>query len=1028
MPFIKTEQPSLKREIGMGEMPEAEPTTTFKERLGAAYRLENSLGSWVNEVKGLPDSAKDTDFNVWDNLDENERLDEQFIDNALYVDSVEELNAVRQQRDREMRDRKILAEGGLVESVIVSGVDPLNIIPVGGTAYTTYRTGASILTNAAATASASVLSTGVVEAELHRTQLTRTYGESAANMTAAALLGGVLGATPGTIKKLFSPEDLQAIEKSLDPEGAIARGDNSTMVDGSISAAKVDSDATVRGKFASAVAKALAFDPLTRTITSDVASTREVVNALAENPLDMDVKVLGTSVESAIKAHDGRYFEALEGHTAIYKQYKRAGGKLNYREFNEQVSSAMRNGSDDPNIQASADTWRTKLYEPLKKEAIDAGLLPEDVGVDTALEYLNRVWNKEKVAANMPSFVKKVTTWLDDQTANNRQVQADVEVVYKRIQEGKATPDDIARLEDLITEWAGKTAREVNRVVDARKADGPTKLTKALDAAARKIVGRDLDTDNEALAREIAGQIMGTPDGRLGYDYKMGSRSNGASMVDDKVAGVFKERSFKIPDSMVEEFLENDIELLGGRYLKQVAPDVELMKRFGDVEMKAEIKRVEQDYDFMMQNATTEKERLKLAKKRASDIEDISAMRDRLRGRYNVVDPNNPWARVARVARDLNYMRLLGGVVAASIPDVARVVGAEGIAKTFSDGLVPLVTKTKAFKVAAREAKLYGIGTDALMGGRAEILADVADYAKGGTAVERGVRAAAQKFSAINLMNYWTGGIKQLHAVVAQTRIANELMKGKYDKRLGQLGISEADAINITAQLKKYGKQTDGVWVYNSRAWDNQDLAMMWGAALRKESDRVIIMPGQEKPLFMSTEMGKTIFQFRTFMFSATQRILLSNLQAQDKHMIQGLVSMVAFGMLSYAFKQWDARRELSDDPKAWVAEGIDRSGALGILMEMNNTLEKVTGNTYGMRPMLGVSAPASRYASRSALDSAIGPTFGLAGDVISVMGAATSQRDWSDADTRAIRRLIPGQNLSIIRQGFDEIEKSIGK
>ena len=397
-----------------------------------------------------------------------------------------------------------------------------------------------------------------------------------------------------------------------------------------------------------------------------------------------------------------------------------------------------------------------------------------------------------------------------------------------------------------------------------------------------------------------------------------------------------------------------------------------------------------------------------------------------MRGTFGQGDFDNPWVRAARVARDLNYMRLLGGVVASSFPDVARVFAAEGIAKTFSDGLVPMIKNIKGFKASAREAKLYGIGTDAMLGGRAEIIADVADYAQGGTAFERGVRAAATKFSSINLMNQWTGGIKQLHAVVQQSRLIKELKAGEFDPRLEQLGISKADGANIAGEMKKYSKKIDGVWIANSKSWDSQELAMMWGAALRKESDRVIIVPGQERPLFMSTELGKTIFQFKTFMFSATQRVLISNLQLQDKHYMQGMLGMVGIGMISYALKTWDAGRELSDDPKVWVMEGIDRSGMLGMLMEANNTVEKITSSHYGLRPLIGINAPASRYASRTALSSAIGPTFGLVGEVVRVAGAATGERDWSESDTRALRRLLPGQNLSLIRQGLDALEKEL--
>jgi hypothetical protein len=1243
MPLIedKDEQIQLNRLVGVEEFGPDEEKYSTRDKLRAAFRLENSIGSLLVKESGLPDGTKETDFDVWQQLDEEEKLDEVFVSNIAFVDNLDELNAVRRQRDRERRDREILSSGAFTETMLVGMADPINAIPVGGVTYKTYKSGGSILQNFGATATTGALATTGTEAALHLTQMERTFGESALNVTASTLLTGIIGATPATVQKYLTPKLVSETERVMHPEKVIAEGGNPAFEDTSIGAAVVDTDAKVRGRLAQWAVKNLGWDPLSRTISSDSSATRRAVNALAENPLDMD-KPLSTSVESMIKSHDGKYFEAMEIHDTAFKEYKRNGGTLNRRQFNQEVGRAMRNPVDDPFIQKSADGWRTKLYDPLKEESIKLELLPEDLDVATAESYLNRVWNKEEIAARMPEFVAKVTSWLDEQSGVKIQKKADVERLdsaltetekteaslsrqrttaekkiaetEKQLEEVRAerqktiergitvkekaepvsqkqqqleiieatnpapnetltwirstddirtaeevfsdpeslTPDftaddakkaldageitvyssnpikdgsfvtpsrmeaesyaggrgqkiyskkvnlsDVAWIDELQGQYAkvkkiappkeakaqakeisvqdtrlrnrsnvlqkrlegyqakkadldsrlqkleadrlktageiektiegfpSKIANEVRAMLKAREGVEARSVTRTLRKAIERIKKVEYeDVDNEALAREIAGRIMSTPDGRLPYDYKIGENSAKGMAGPEK--GVFKKRSFLIPDSMVEEFLESDIELLGGRYLKQIAPDIELKRRFDDVEMKSVIKDIEQDYALQMQRETDPAKRRKLNKKKESDIRDVAAMRDRIRGTYGQVDWDNPWVRAGRVARDLNYMRLLGGVVAASFPDFARVIMAEGIVNTFSKGLKPLVTNLKGFKMAAREAKLYGVGTDALMGGRAEIIADVADYARGGTKVERLTRAAATKFSSINLMNQWTGGIKQLHAVVTQTRIIDDLKKGIYDKRLGQLGISEADAKNILAQINKYGEKMDGVWVVKSKDWDNQALAQMWGAALRKESDRVIIMPGQEKPLFMSSELGKTIFQFRTFMFSATQRVLFSSLQAQDKHYIQGLLGLVSIGMMSYAFKEWDAGRDVSDDPAAWVAEGIDRAGILGYLMEINNTVEKVSGNNYGLRPLFGVSAPAARYASRNALDSVIGPTFGLMQDGFKAMSAITGEREWSDSDTRAIRRLLPGQNLSVLRQGFDIIEQSV--
>jgi hypothetical protein len=957
----KTEQVTFSRAIGADVLEPGE-APGFKETLEAAFRQENTFGSFLSQTPDLPDSVVDNaNFDLWGELSEEERLNEQFLSNVSNADNINEVNAVRTQRAREQKDRDTIAEGSFLPTLMAAGFDPVNLIPVGGTAYRTYKAGASILTSGLATGAVAASSTAAVEAGLHQTQLTRTLGESATNIAAASFLGMVLGSTPRAVQSLLTKSEVDGpkladdIDRTMDPEGVIARGENSVFGDGTVGAAQVNTDAKVRGKFARAATKVLGFDPLSRTITSDASATRTAVNRLAENPLDMD-QPLRTSVESKIKIHDGQLFEGFEANEKAFLAYQKDGGNLKRRTFNEAVGKAMRNGSDDIHIQRAADDINAKVYEPLKNSAIEAKVLPDDVEVTTARGYLNRLWNKEKMAANLDNFVGITSRWMMD-----RQPDLDVD--------------------------------------DAR-----------------------------SIAREIAGRIMSTPDGRLPYDYKIAENSSKGGKPTG-LKGQFKSRSFTIPDELVEDFLENDIEVLMGRYVKSVAPDIELVKEFGDVNLTNEIKNIEQEWQLKIEKASKagdEKLARKLAKKKDGDIRDIAAMRDRMRGTFGQTDWDNPWVRAGRVARDLNYMRLLGGVVASSFPDVARVFAAEGIVRTFSDGLVPMIKNIKGFKASAREAKLYGIGTDALLGGRAELIADVADFAQGGTAFERGVRAAATKFSSINLMNRWTGGIKQLHAVVQQSRLISELKAGTVDPRLEQLGISKADALNIAGEMKKHSTKVDGIWIANSRKWENQELATMWGAALRKESDRVIIVPGQERPLFMSTELGKTIFQFKTFMFSATQRVLISNLQLQDKHYMQGMLGMVGIGMVSYALKNWDAGRELSDDPAVWVTEGIDRSGMLGMLMEANNTVEKITTQHYGLRPLLGINAPSARYASRTALDSALGPTFGLAGEVVRVAGAATGERDWSDSDTRALRRLLPGQNLSLIRQALDEIEKGL--
>ena len=969
----------------------------------AFYRQENIIGSFLSKEAGLPDSTKDNpDYDPYGMFTEDERLDQAFVSNALYADNDEELEAVRRQMTRERADRETMAQGGATSFIVglpVMIADPISLLSIGGVALNTYRAGKGILKGAAVMGSVVGVDTAIQEAALHTQQLTRTYGESATNISAGMLLGGVLG---GTAAKLATygvdAKMIDAYENVMNVEPKIAEGINPTIDavtepvgSGSVGAQQVLGDTQVSGKIAKKLVKLLGFDPLSRTITSENPTTRLIATMMAENPIKMDGNVL-QAAESLAKAHSGKLGISLQNNANLFSEYKSAGGKMNRKQFNEAVSTAIRRGdSDIPQVKASADYWNKELYTPLKDEMIAQKLLPEDVDVKTANNYLNRVWNKNKISANFPQFVNKVSNWL---------AEKDV----KLFEDAKAASEKIATA-------TGKEKDNLQAIID--KAE----FKKGMDFERQ---------DYESLAEEIAQRIQGSPDGRLPYDWKLGSGSNSRGINGTALRGPLRNRVFQIDDEIVEEFLENDIETLGARYLQNVAGDIELVRKFGDVNMDDQLKNINKWYAKKKNDKSlTPKQQEKLEKQRESDVRDIAGMRDRIRGVYGFSE-DNIWTRMARSSRDLNYLRLLGGVTVSSLPDVSRVFMAEGFVKTFKSGLGPLIKNTKQFKEAASELKRYGVGTDAIMSGKSEIIADVGDYAQGGTAIERGLRSASSKFGKINFLDHWTAGMKQLHAVTMQTSIFDGLKKGVYDKRLARLGIDEQSAKDMYEQVVKYGKNEDGVWLTNAKNWDRPDLERMWGAAVRKESDRVILIPGQEKPLFMSTEMGKTVGQFRSFILSATQRVFIAALQNQDHNAVGGLASLVGMGMFTYYLKQKIAGRDVTEDPAVWVMEGIERSGAIGVIGEISNTIEKISGNSLGLRPLLGIDAPASKQVARSVHESALGPTFGsLLSTTIAAANAISDENEMTEADDRTLRRLVPLQNLFYLNLGYDAIQKA---
>ena len=308
MPWLEDEQSRfyLGREMGMDPI-ESQDDSTFKEKLRAAYRLENTFGSFFSQEQGLPDSYVQGEYDAWEDMTEEERLDSDFIENAALADNQNELNALRKQRSRELKDRDTLSKGGFIPSMAAAIVDPVNLIPVGGASYRTYRTGATILEGAAVTGAAAAGRASIAEAGLQYSQVERSFGESATNVAAAALFGSVIGSAPGVLRQILDDPELP---KTMDPEGRIAAGENPAFSDGSISAASVDFDPKIRGKVAQEVTKWLGFDPLSRTVTSDNKATRQLSGRLAENPLDVDTPG-HQAVETKVKIYDGLLYKAL---------------------------------------------------------------------------------------------------------------------------------------------------------------------------------------------------------------------------------------------------------------------------------------------------------------------------------------------------------------------------------------------------------------------------------------------------------------------------------------------------------------------------------------------------------------------------------------------------------------------------------------------------------------------------------------------------------------------------------------------
>jgi len=427
-----------------------------------------------------------------------------------------------------------------------------------------------------------------------------------------------------------------------------------------------------------------------------------------------------------------------------------------------------------------------------------------------------------------------------------------------------------------------------------------------------------------------------------------------------------------------------------------------------------------------------------LEKERQGVIDDLSAIRDRVRGIYGISAdlPLRNAARALNVLKNYNVLTSMGSAALSSLPDMAGTVLRHGLTATFSDAFLPffnmLTRQSDVWKEAARQYRAMGIAVESVLASRHHALTDTLDTYHPQSRVERTMQWATGKFQFVNLLAPWTDFAKINASLVAGSEIlraTRAAAEGKASARqlrtLGESGIEPHMADRINQAFQHGGEIRDGVHLPNTADWTDAEARRVFEGAVARDADIAVVTPGQEKPLWMSHPILSVIGQFKSFTAAATERILISNLQRRDAHVLQGLIFSMGLGMLSYKLNSLTGGSPTSDKPQDWVKEAISRGNLLGWFEEANAMASKVTRGGVDIYRLIGADKPLSRYASRSAIDQLLGPTAGKVGGILSVGSAASKPSEWNESDSKALRRLVAGQNLFYLRNLFDQVEKA---
>ncbi|NJO55527.1 MAG: hypothetical protein HC834_03275 [Rhodospirillales bacterium] len=290
-----------------------------------------------------------------------------------------------------------------------------------------------------------------------------------------------------------------------------------------------------------------------------------------------------------------------------------------------------------------------------------------------------------------------------------------------------------------------------------------------------------------------------------------------------------------------------------------------------------------------------------------------------------------------------------------------------GPVRYMRDGILPFTRGLKEIKLSAREAQLAGTANDLTVHGRTGLILGIMDDLRMGTKFERGIQFLANRIGFVQGMDHWNQWQKSLSAniSIARTSQALESMAaGKASKsdifHLNRVGLDENSARLVWKYMLKGSEDVNGVRYPNTETWGRDaidevefDEAMQakraFRAALARDVDDTIVTPGTELPTVATqSELGRVIFQLRSFTFSSTMKVLVAGLQASRVHgrasgSIMALSTVpffLASGMLSYYLwaaatggRAWEEMQNA--DEEKWITEGILRGLPLGLFGEV---------------------------------------------------------------------------------------------
>jgi len=709
-------------------------------------------------------------------------------------------------------------------------------------------------------------------------------------------------------------------------------------------------------------------------------------------------------------------------------------GILTQRQFNSEITKARLKDMESsiPEVAEAARKSEDLVYGPIGKEANELDLFLEPTKRELSFweGVINKMKKEKKRSTQFTFKNEKSKVWTE------QEILAKIEKLNERI--------------NYINKSGGLRKNYVNVIYNKPAIDKNRDVFKAIIKEDLIRQGRfvnetklnqlvdDLSTHHPFVRYE---EVLGDEAARFAFQKPRFARSTRA-----RTLNLSKDALLKLQEN---GFIVDDILSLMKTYYRQMTPDILLTRKYGDpngLGYKAFNKEFEglydkgllgikQDYDNLL---TTRKiTRAEHKNLLNTDVKDMEASIELFRGTYGLPSDPTKWYSIGmRTMKNYNALTMLTGFFAA-VPDVARIVMTSGIERGFKTQLemYSSMLGKSLQKVGKKEANQFGEAVDMVTGSRAMLFSDINDMFGIYNKVEAGMSKLANiNFMYVNLMSRWTEFMKGAASLTIGSRIVEDsilwkkgTLKTKWKTKLAASGIDEQMAKRIAKQFEIHGEKTKFNFLPNTAKWDDDLAAQAFGNALVKDINLTIVTPAKgDTPLWMSTELGSTIAQFKKFVMGSTQRMLMRGMQEKDLDFLFGSILLIGSGMLidsvytKYRYGKDYSKISLTDK----LLNAFDRSGLGGAYVDVNRAIEALTDNRIGIRPMLGAKKPYGTSV-KSKLGSVLGPSASQITNIFDIMYDVGSNK-YNHWTARNVRRLIPFQNVWYLDWLFDDIEKGL--